>query len=128
MKAYNYSKLYNREGKFYNIGDVTISKQGLYTKFVVIEVVLFVLFMAIYYFTGIFSLINPLEHNMEVSYGFMFFMVLPLAIGAGLFYIKIEQYRLCDYLMIYFIPRKALNLFGTKVRQEKIVVNAFVEN
>lgn len=128
MKAYNYSKLYNREGKFYNIGDVTISKQGLYTKFCVIELVLFVLFMIIYYYTGILSLINPLEHNMEVSYGLIFFLALPLAIGAGLFYIKIEQYRLCDYLMIYFIPRKALNLFGSKVRQDQITVNAFVEN
>lgn len=128
MRAYNYSKLYNREGKFYNIGDITISKQGLYTKFVIIEVVLFVVFMALYYFTGLWHLINPLEHNMDVSYGFMFFIILPLALGAGLFYIRIEQYRLIDYLFMYIIPRKALDLFGGKITQQEISVNAFVEN
>lgn len=129
--AYNFTKLNTREKRLYSVNDLTISSTGLPTKFLAILggcVALSLLInIPICAITGIWY-INPLggESGFDIT-GLIFVLGIPIGIAALLFYCKIQNYRVFDFLVTYFKPKPTININGQSVKDEEYLFDAFVE-
>ena len=129
--AYNYTELKKRDKKIYSISGTTISQTGMSVNFIKIWGICFILFQII---GGIICLIKgellyvPFR-NGELKPNFLIIMILiPSALSALLHYVKIQTYRLIDYLIGYFKKKATINEMGRPIRHIKYKQKTLVEN
>lgn len=127
--AYNFSKAKNRTSKLYGFADINFSSTGLDVKLVLMWCILTALSFIICVIIGSVigdMFINPFqEDGMDFS-GVLYAVLIPSLITGGLWGIKIQHYRLYQFLYLYFLPRKTVNIAGKVPTQDKVIVDAFV--
>lgn len=131
MIVFNYSSLQKRDTKIYNIGGYNIAG-GFSVEFlkvvgpVALAIILVGLIISIPF--GI-DFINPLSKNFVAGYT-VTWLILGIGIGCGLWYIQFSGYRLYQYLVAYFKPKKVyMNDFRhTECKLTDIKFRAFVKN
>lgn len=130
MRSYNFSKINNREKRFYSFSDISISKTGIPTKLITIAAVLLVLSMLINVPIGLaidnwyFSILTADGINTN---GILIVYGIPIGIACSLYYIKVFNYRLIDLLFLYLKPKREINIAGKRITHEKVSINAFLE-
>lgn len=132
MNAYNFSKINQREQKVYSFSDIAISKTGIPVKLIAMAAILLVISIAINIPIGL-SIGNwyfaPLLSNGDVNTnGILIVYGIPIGIASCLYYMKISNYRIIDFLIIYLKPKHEISITGNKVIHEKISIDAFLEN
>jgi len=130
-KTYNYTKIRKREKRIYSIAGTKISSSGLKTSFLQTAGVCFAVFnvvgVLICVFTGEF-LYNPIKSATDFSLTFpMVFLVGPFALAAALNSLKVQNYKLVEFLMIYFKPKYTYDHNGRVVRFSKVGTDCLVE-
>lgn len=131
MRAYNFTKLNKREGRVYAFGDINLSKSGIPSKFLGMAAILAAISLAINWIIG--SLIgdvyvDPFRGEALDLQPLAFVIGIPVAIAAGLYFIKVNSYRLVDFLVVYFSPKKPIDAHGKKVKNYAYKIDAFLEN
>lgn len=131
MNAYNFSKLQKREAKLYSFGDLKVSTTGIALHFLIIAAVLLVISFILNFLIA--SLIGipywiPLLESGDINlWGIMLVFGLPIGLAALLYYTKVQQYRLYEFLFLYFKPKHDIAISGTKIVHEKYTYRAFLE-
>lgn len=131
MILYNYSSLQKRENKIYNVGGYNIAG-GLSVEFlkVVAPVTLVIILIGfiLSLILGI-SFFNPLNEHFSAKYT-LFFIVLGVAVGMGLWKIEFAGYRLYQYLGAYFKPKKIYygDFKNTEVKLTNYKIKTFIKN
>lgn len=130
--AYNFTKLNTREKRLYSVNDLTISSTGLPTKFLAILggciAISLLINIPICAITGVWY-INPLGDgtgDLNLT-GPLIVLGIPIGLAAFLFYCKIQNYRVFDFLVVYFKPKPTININGQSVKDEQYLFDAFVE-
>lgn len=131
MILYNYTSLRQRDTKIYNVGGYNLAG-GMSVEFlkVVGPVVLIVMILG-----GLISIpfgisyLNPFGAHFVPKYTITF-LVIGIAIGCALWYIPVAGYRLYQYLIAYFKPKKVyMNDFRhTEFILNNIKIKTFVKN
>lgn len=115
MRLYNYTTLKSRDTKLYNIGGYNITG-GLSIEFLKVVLPVVIIFILLGYFISIpfgISFFNPLSANFSAKYTIIW-LALGIVIGCALWYIQFSGYRLYQYLIAYFKPKKVYtNQFKT---------------
>lgn len=104
---YNYSSVFQRDSKVYEIGGVTLS-DGIRTDRLKIMIPILLFFVFIGYNLGKlfgYSLFNVFSADFSLYYTTTI-LVLGLVVGIILYDVKITTIRLYEYLIAYFKPRK----------------------
>lgn len=107
MRLYNYTALKSRDTKLYNIGGYNITG-GLSIEFLKVVLPVVIVFILLGYFISIpfgISFFNPLSANFSAKYTIIW-LALGIGIGCALWYIQFSGYRLYQYLIAYFKPKK----------------------
>ena len=108
MYIYNYSALKKRDKKVYSVGGTRVSNTGISTTFLKLVIPSFLVFTLIGLIpAAIFGSLKVL----------VFFAILGIAAGFALWYIKIESYRLYQYLIAYFKPKKTYHNLNTRNKE-----------
>lgn len=132
MTAYNYTGVKRREKRLYRIFNTTISSTGIVTSTIYMSLAMLLLFalpgMLVCKITGKFWY-NPLNIISESATGwfYLFFVALPIGIGIALNTWKIQNYKVIDYLKMYFTPKHMIDHNGKRVTVEKISIDTFIE-
>lgn len=131
MILYNYSSLSQRDTKIYDIGGYQIPG-GFSINFLKVVGPVFLVINIIGAIIGaIFriSYLNPFSDRFIPAYTITW-LILGIAIGCGLWYIQFAGYRLYQYLIAYFKPKKVYtNEFRlTEVKLTNIKIRAFIRN
>lgn len=130
MRSYNFSKINNREKRFYSFSDVSISKTGIPTKLIAIAAVLLMISMIINVPIGLainnwyFSILT--ENGINTN-GIMIVYGIPIGIACSLYYIRVFNYRLIDLIFLYLKPKREINIAGKRIVHEKVLIDAFLE-
>lgn len=115
MRLYNYTTLKSRDTKLYNIGGYSIAG-GLSIEFLKVVLPIVIVFILLGYFISIpfgLSFFNPLATNFSAKYTIIW-LALGIGVGCALWYIQFSGYRLYQYLIAYFKPKKVYtNQFKT---------------
>lgn len=130
MNAYNFSKINNRDKRFYSFADIAVSKSGIPTKMITIVAVLVFISLLINIPIGVNTnnwYFAPLNDEGINTTGVMLVYGIPIGIGVSLYYIKVFNYRLIDLIYLYIKPKHEINISGGKTIHEKISINAFLE-
>ena len=131
MILYNYSSLQKRDTKIYNVGGYDIAG-GFSIEFLK---VVGPAFLAIFGVGAVIGLLfrvnfyNPFGAHFSLPY-LMVWLILGLAVSLSLWYIQFAGYRLYEYLLAYFKPKRIyMNDFAnTEVQLTTIKINAIVKN
>lgn len=133
MILYNFSSLKTRDKKVYSIGGTHVSDTGISTSFLKVvgpaAAVILTLSIIICVILKK-NFFNPLGPNFSFSY-VIITLALGIGIGCALWYIKIEQYRLYEYLFAYLKPKKmyhTLNTRNQEIKLSKHKVNGIVKS
>lgn len=129
--AYNFSKLENREKRVYALGDLKLSSSGWATKMLIIMGVLLAISLILNSIVAAaidYWYFNPFRGEDIDIWGLLFVVGIPIGLGAILWFGKISQYRLIEFLYLYFKPRYTYGWDGKKVTYKNIKINAFLEN
>lgn len=132
MIVFNYTKIKRREKRLYAILNTTVSRSGIVVKTIQtcgIVLGIFSIFGLVFCgITGTFWY-NPigLASGTGTGYFYLVFVLAPIAIGVILNQAKIQNYKLVDYLRIYFTPKVALDQDGKKIKLTKYKVDSFIE-
>lgn len=131
MMTQNYSKLNSRDKRLYSINDLAISKTGIATKFLLIAFVLTSISLVIH--SSIAMAIgnwyfSPIQGDEIDVMPLLFVVGAPIGIAAILYFMKISNYRLIDFLIIYFKPKTTVSFNGEKTFLTEVKVDAFMEN
>lgn len=114
MRLYNYSALSDEDDKIYSIGGTKISSTGISMASIKVIGPFFafgvVLFFLICFLTGK-QFWNPLSNDFN-EYILAFVIGIPTAIGMALFYIRIQTYRLYQWLYGRIKPKYYYNNEG----------------
>ena len=132
MVVFNYTKIKRREKRIYTFFDITISSSGIVANSLITSGILLGIFTV---FGLIFCAItktfwyNPvnLAKSSKVGYFYLIFIILPIVLGMFLNSYKIQNYKLIDFIKIYFIPKIPLNQDGRRVKLDKYEINSFIE-
>ena len=114
MEVYNYTKVKKRDKKIYSLFNTPVSRSGLSLKVIYTSLgclVIFSIFGLLFcWITGTFWY-NPINiaKGSQVGYFYIIFIGIPISIGIALNTLKIQNYKLIDYLKIYFTPKIPLN-------------------
>lgn len=132
MVVFNYTKVRKRDKRIYSLFNTPVSKSGISTKVIYTSLVVGA-------FLNIFGILiciitktiwyNPIHftEGTTVGYFYMVFIFGPMAIGIALNTLKIQNYKLVDYLLIYFSPKIPLNQNGKRLRLKGYKMDTFVE-
>lgn len=131
-RLYNYSGLANKEQKIYSIGDTKISATGISISFLKITAPTAIIG------TIIGLVINGIlgTHFYAIgtsSFNFTYILAttgLGIAIGLGLWYIPVQNYKLYEWILAYFRPKYIYNNEGQIAKRQKytnIKVEGIVE-
>lgn len=131
MILYNYSSLRNRDTKIYNIGGYNMAG-GLSIEFLKVVAPVAGIFIAVGAVLSLllgFSFFNPLSANFHAWYTIIW-LALGIGIGCGLWFIQFSGYRLYEYLIAYFKPKKVYsNSFKiTEYKFTNFKIKAMVRN
>lgn len=131
MVLYNYSGLKQRDTKLYNIGGYNIAG-GFSVNFLTVTGPVLILFIILGWLIGLIfniSFFNPFADNFNWVFTVVF-IALGIAVGLGLYKIQFAGYRLYQYLMAYFKPKKVYtNDFKIKEKRfTDIKINGFVKH
>ena len=128
--ARNYSSIRDRDKRIYSISGTKISSTGFSVSYLKV-------FAGVFFFINILGLIfvkisgvnyyNPFRDN-EIRPGFLIFLVgISIGISYVLVYQKVQNYRMIDYLIGYFMPKKSLNKNKNRIKEGGYKVDALVE-
>lgn len=116
MILFNYSGLRNRDSKIYSVGGYNIAG-GFSIQFLYVVGPVFLFFILIGWLLSMLfglSFFNPFADNFKAGFTITF-LVIGILVGCAMWYIKIAGYRLYQYLIAYFKPKKVYtNDFKTK--------------
>ena len=131
MKAYNFSKINNREKRVYSFSDVAISKTGIPTKLIAITAVLLIFSMLINVPLGL-AIGNmyfaPFKADASINTeGMLIVYGIPLGLGCAFYYMKLFNYRLIDLIFLYLKPKHEINVSGKRIVHERVHIDAFLE-
>ena len=130
MQAFNFSKLNSREKKIYTFGDINLSKSGIDSRFLIISAILVAVSLMI---NGIIAALigdvyfSPFKGSDIDVMPLMLVLGIPIGLASALFYIKLNSYRLIDFLIIYFSPKKTIDTSGKQVEVISYKYDAFLE-
>ena len=134
MVVYNYTKIKRREKRLYSIFNTNISSSGIIINtlqtcgillaiFSILGLIFCALTKKLWY--------NPLlflgADSNKTSYFYIFFIALPVVLGFFLHSYKIQNYKLIDYIKIYFTPKISLDQNGKRIKLDKYKIDTFVE-
>ena len=130
--SYNYSDLKIREKRIYSISGTKISSNGITISFIKVAAIC----LAIFNFIGIMICLIfgqffyfPFDIYFNFNPTFLFlFIGIPMGLACALQYIRIQSYRLVEYLIAYFKPKTVINQQGIKIKLIKYKQKGFVEN
>jgi len=132
MEVFNYTKLKKREKRVYKLMDIKFSQDGIATDIIKTSAVMLGIF-SIFGFL-VCALTNKLWYNpiyfIETSFTGWFYLIFvggPIGLGIALNKVKVQNYKLIDYLKIYFSPKIPLDQNGKKFKIHKIETNTFIE-
>ena len=130
---WNYTSLMKRDSKIYSIGGYGISG-GISMNFAKVVVPVALIFIILGWIISIpfgVNMFNPFGDNWNFWY-LIFFVGGGAGIGFGLWNIQFAGYRLYQYLLAYFKPKKVYtNSFNMRERQFKftnVKIKTFVKN
>lgn len=131
MILYNYSSLQKRDTKIYNVGGYNLAG-GFSVEFLKVvgpAALIVTLLGAILSIPFGISFFNPFSEKFIWQFT-VFFILLGIGIGCGLWYIQFSGYRLYQYLGAYFKPKKVyMNDFRhTEFQLTNFKIKAFVKN
>lgn len=108
MFVYNFSRLKQKDQKIYNIGGYNFANGISFTFLIVVAPVALILMLIFFAFAKVFGLsyFDFTADNFSAKYTII---TLALSIGAGcaLWFIHVSTYRLYEYLLAYFKPKKS---------------------
>lgn len=132
MIVYNYTKAKRREKRLYSLFNTTISRTGIVTKTIYTCLVLIAIFflpgIIVCNLTGNFWY-NPLTimQTSNAAYFWMIFIAGPIALGVFINNYKIQNYKIIDYLKMYFTPKAPLDIRGKKIKIHGFKIKSFIE-
>jgi len=131
MIVYNYSSLRTRETKLYSVGGYNMSG-GLSIEFLKVTgpvaVIIIAIGFALSFVFGI-NFYNPMDPTFKLPYT-LTWLILGIAIGCALWFVRFAGYRLYQYLLAYIRPKKAYRS-DFKIKEYKfhsIKVKSIVKN
>lgn len=131
MMTQNYSKLNNREKRLYAIDDLSISKMGISTKFLSIAAILVAISLLLNSIIAIAIdnwYFSPIQGGEFDVMPLVMVIGIPIGIASALHFMKVSNYRLIDFLIIYFKPKHTINFNGKKASLTEVKFDAFMEN
>ena len=130
MYLYNYSGLKDRDTKIYNVGGYNIAG-GFSVQFLTVVGPVFLVFLILGAILGAFFGISmiPMTDGFSLKW-LLFWLFVGIGIGCALWYIQFSGYRLYQYLIAYFKPKKVYtNDFRIKeFKLTNIKVKGFIKN
>ena len=114
MRLYNYSTLSDEDDKIYSIGGTKISSTGISMASIKVISPFFIFGVALLFIICAISkkqFWNPLSNGFN-NYVLIFTIGIPTVIGMGLFYIRIQTYRLYQWLYGRIKPKYYYNNEG----------------
>ena len=130
MYLYNYSGLKDRDTKIYNVGGYNIAG-GFSVQFLTVVGPVFLIFLILGAILGAFFGISmiPMTDGFSLKW-LLFWLFAGIGIGCALWYIQFSGYRLYQYLIAYFKPKKVYtNDFKIKeFKLTNIKVKGFIKN
>jgi len=134
MILYNYSGLKKRDNKIYSVAGTKVSTTGISTSFLTVIgpsfLVWALLFIGITVAVGKGSVYIPLSPNFNLIYTIISLFG-GIGVGCIFWYVKIETYRLYEYLIAYFKPKKTYHNLNTRNKEFKlynIKTDGFISN
>lgn len=132
MIVLNYTRTRKRDKKYYQFMNANISAAGIGAKTVKTSGFLLAIFTvlgAIYCSLTGTIWYNPLllADGTGAGYFYMVFVGAPIGIGIALNSVKVQNYKLVDYLIIYFAPKHPIDQSGRKLKITGYEVSGFVE-
>lgn len=130
MVVYNYTKIKRREKRVYSLFNTTVSKTGIVTSTLQIcgvLVLIFNIFGILFCSITNWWLYNPLTFSQATMWFYSIVFLLPCALGVWLNTAKIQNYRIIEYLIIYFKPKNPIDHNGKKVKITEYHINTHVE-
>lgn len=119
MRVFNFSGLRSRDKKIYSFGGAKISSTGISTNFLKIVTpvagVFLLLGIIIQTILGK-NFFNPFGPDFSMTY-VVIFLGGGIGLGCALWYIKLESYRLYEYLLAYFRPKKTMHNLNTRNKE-----------
>ena len=122
MILYNYSSLKKRDAKVYSVAGTKVSSTGISTKFLTVVGPSFLFGLLLGILIVVISghnFYNPLGPDFSVPF-IVFTLGGGLGMGLALWYIKIDSYRLYEYLVAYFKPKKTYHNLNTRDKEYKL--------
>lgn len=132
MIANNYTSIKKREKRLYSAFNTTVSQTGIAFKTIQTSGVFLFIF-------GIFGLLfcmitgtfwyNPLSlaGSSSAGYFYIIFVFAPVVLGVTVNTVKVQNYKLIDYLKIYFTPKIPVDQDGKKIKVQGYIQEGFVE-
>lgn len=131
MMAFDFSKYSKREKKIYSFSDVTLSRNGISTRLILIAAILIGVSLCIHIpicmALGNWYISPFTEDGDIVLTGLVVTVGIPIGIAVLLYNCKVQQYRLIDFIWLYFKPKKEIAASGTPVRRTAVKFRAFME-
>lgn len=132
MKVWNYTALKQRDKKIYSIGGSKISSTGISISWLKIvapcTLLTTILGVIIAALIGKMGFYRPLSGEFNLTY-VLLSVCSGLGLGLALWYVKLESYRLYEYLYAYFRPKKVYHNLNTVNREQvlhKININSII--
>ncbi len=132
MTVFNYTKVKRREKRLYTLFNTTISKTGIVTNTIYTCVALVLVFflpgLLVCKLTGTFWY-NPLMiiSTSSAGYFWLVFIFAPIALGVSLNSVKIQIYKMIDYIKMYLSPKQPIDHNGKRVTLDGYEIDAFVD-
>ena len=132
MIVNNYTSIKRREKRIYSIFNQTVSRSGFTANTLIVCGVLLGLFTVIgvifCFITGTLWY-NPanLIENSDTGYFYIIFIGFPIGIGVCLNTVKIQNYKLIEYLSIYFTPKIPRDENGKRISISRYKIDKFIE-
>ena len=132
MVRLNYTSVRRREKRLYTFFNTTISREGI-TSSIFIEVFILLLIFAIpglliCKITGILWY-NPIYFvkGAQTGYFYLFFVGGPIGCTIALNTLKVQNYKLIDFLKIYFTPKIPRDEKGKKLKIHQYKIDVLIE-
>ena len=122
MVLYNYTSLKSHDTKIYSVAGTQVSSMGISVAWLKVVGSGFAVGTLIGILIAVVTRIN--FYNPVGDHFSLWYIALTsgggLGIGCALWYIKIETYRLIEYLIAYFKPKKTYHNLNTRNKEFKL--------
>lgn len=129
--SYSYSSIKNREKRLYSISGTTVSTTGVTSSFIKILALNEIIFNIIGIIICL-SLNNnfylPITESGDINITFsVIFIGIPFIISSALYNIKVQHYRLIEFIIAYLKPKRHMNDQRKNLKQTNYSVDSLVE-